>query len=169
VTAISNTTVISNFAAIEQIDALRLLFGTLHISTEVLEEIHTGLEEGYRFYAGLEALVDPSAEHGWLKPTSVTVGPELTTFVALPRRLHRGEASCLAIALHRGWLLVTDDEAARRQARDMGVRYTGTLGCLVLMVERDMVTLEDANAWLGAMVERNYRSPVNRIDDLLAE
>ena len=107
--------------------------------------------------------------HGWLRLTGLNDGPELATFVALPRRLHGGEASSLAIALHRNWLLMTDDDTARRQAEAMGIRYTGTLGCLVLMVRRGLVVVDEANAWLRAMIERNYRSPVDRLDDLLEE
>ena len=44
---IANTTVISNFASINQLDLLRRLFGALYISTEVYEEIRIGLVEGY--------------------------------------------------------------------------------------------------------------------------
>jgi predicted nucleic acid-binding protein len=48
-TVIANTTVISNFASINQLDLLRRLFGALYISTEVYEETRIGLEEGYQF------------------------------------------------------------------------------------------------------------------------
>ena len=43
---ISNTTVISNFASIGQLDVLRQLYGSLAISIEVYHEIQVGLEEG---------------------------------------------------------------------------------------------------------------------------
>ena len=46
---ISNTTVISNFASINQLDPLRRLFGALYISTEVYEEIRIGLEKATSF------------------------------------------------------------------------------------------------------------------------
>ena len=39
---ISNTTVISNFASIGQLDVLRRLYQILHIPTEVYEEIAPG-------------------------------------------------------------------------------------------------------------------------------
>jgi predicted nucleic acid-binding protein len=168
-TVISNTTVIANFAVIGQIDALRRLFGTLYISSEVYGEARAGVDEGYSFYSGLDQALDASNPDGWLRLTSVAAGPEMATYVTLPRRLHGGEASCLAIARHRGWLLMTDDHTARRQARDMGIRLTGTLGCLVLMVQRGLVQLGEANAWLKAMTEHNYRCPVDRLDDLVAE
>jgi predicted nucleic acid-binding protein len=47
---ISNTTVLSNFANIGQLDVLRRLYQILYIPTEVYEEISAGLEEGYLFY-----------------------------------------------------------------------------------------------------------------------
>ena len=47
---ISNTTVISNFAAINQLELLRQLYGTVYLPTEVYAEIQAGLEEGYLFY-----------------------------------------------------------------------------------------------------------------------
>jgi predicted nucleic acid-binding protein len=51
---IVNTTVLSNFAAIGQLDLLRQLYGSIHIPIEVYQEIRTGLEEGYRFYQGID-------------------------------------------------------------------------------------------------------------------
>jgi predicted nucleic acid-binding protein len=106
---ITNTTVISNFASIGQLDVLRRLYGTLAISTEVYDEIQAGLEEGYRFYEGIEQLIAPFAEDGWIELTSMTDEQELHDFHELPARLHRGEASSLAIARQRRWLFLTDD------------------------------------------------------------
>src|SRR5262245_53158903 len=115
---ITNTTVLSNFASIHQLDLLHRLYGTLSISTEVYEEIQAGLEEGYQFYGGIDTLVFPLADEGWIQLTSMADTHELRLFGTLPSRLHRGEASCLALAHHRGWLLLTDD----RDARDAALR-----------------------------------------------
>ena len=43
---IANTTVLSNWAAIEEVDVLRKLFARLYVSTEVYEEVRAGLDEG---------------------------------------------------------------------------------------------------------------------------
>jgi predicted nucleic acid-binding protein len=51
---IVNTTVISNFASIGQLDVPRQLYGSLAMSTDVYDEIQAGLAEGYRFYEGIE-------------------------------------------------------------------------------------------------------------------
>lgn len=122
---ITNTTVLSNFAAIGQLDLLRQLYGTVYIPTEVYEEVQAGLEEGYRFYAGMDQLIHPFVEKGWIRLTSVT------------------------------------DE------QEQGVRKSGSVGCLVLAVERGLCTLEQANSWLEDMIRHNYRSPVTDLTLLL--
>ena len=164
---ISNTTVISNFASIGHLDLLRRLYDVLYISTEVFEEIQAGLEEGYRFYRDIELLIYPFAEEGWLRLTSMADTEEFRLFGALPPRFHQGEASCLAIARHRRWTLLTDDKATRDEAIRQRIRLSGSVGCLVLAVEHGLCTLEQANTWLHEMIEQDYRSPVTDITPLL--
>lgn len=166
-TVITNTTVLSNFAVIGQLDLLRQLYGTIHIPTEVYEEIRVGLEEGYQFYAGIDQLIHPFVEKGWIRLTSVTGEQELRFLGELPRRLHQGEAACLAIAQQRVWLLLTDDLTARKEAARRGIRKSGSVGCLALAVERGLCTLEQANHWLKDMIRHNYRSPVTDLTPLL--
>lgn len=123
---ISNTTVISNFACIGKTDILRQLHREIYISTEVYEEIQTGLEEGYLFYDPVVDKIYPFATSGWIKLTSMSDDREFRLFGNLPPRLHKGEASCLSIAHHRGRLFLTDDRDARREAKQNPFfRHTG--------------------------------------------
>jgi hypothetical protein len=62
---IANTTVVSNFASINQLNLLRRLFGALYISTEVYDEIQSGLEEGYQFCTGIDQMIHPFVQDGW--------------------------------------------------------------------------------------------------------
>jgi len=163
---ISNTTVLSNFASIGQLDVLRRLYQVLHIPTEVYEEISTGLEEGYLFHQNVVADIYPFSEEGWLH-LAVMETDELRRFGELPPRLHKGEAACLAIAEHRHWTLLTDDSAAREEANRRRIRLSGSIGCLVLAVERRLATLEQANDWLSEMIRLDYRSPITDITPLL--
>lgn len=164
---ISNTTVLSNFASIGQLAVLKDLYGTLSISLEVYEEIQVGLEEGYRFYTALENQIVPMTPTGWVHLTSVSGDEELRLFSGFPAKLHQGEASSLAIAHHRNWLFLTDDLEARRIARQLDIRLSGSLGCLVLAVERRTCSLQQANIWLMHMIEQGYHSPVVDIRPLL--
>jgi predicted nucleic acid-binding protein len=164
---IANTTVISNFASINQLDLLRRLFGALYISTEVYEEIQVGLEEGYQFYTGIDLIIHPFVHDGWIRLTSMTEEAELGLYGELSSRLHRGETSCLVIARYRGWLLLTDDRAARDEGDRLGIMVSGSVGCLVLAAERGLCSLEQANIWLGEMIRQGYRSPVKDLTPLL--
>lgn len=164
---ISNTTVLSNFAAIGALDRLRELFGAVALPTEVYKEIERGLEEGYEFYSGIWRMVHPLSEEGWLRLVSLAGDRELEYFSRIPARLHAGEASCLAIAENRGWLLLTDDRAARRYAHTRGVLVSGTVGCLTLGVDRELWSLQLANEWLGRMIAAGFRSPVEDLGRLV--
>lgn len=44
---------------------------------------------------------------------------ELTTFAELALRVDDGEAATLAVSVHRGWSVATDDRKAQRLARDL--------------------------------------------------
>jgi len=161
---ISNTTVISNFAAINQLELLRQLYGIVYLPTEVYAEIKAGLEEGYLFY---HPLLDLIAANDWLCLVSLASKEELSYFRSFPNHLHQGETACLAIAKTRGWLLLTDDKPARQEATRLGVAISGSLGCLVLAIERNVCSLTLANQWLLTMIEQGYRSPVTDLTPLL--
>jgi predicted nucleic acid-binding protein len=109
----------------------------------------------------------PFVHDGWIRLTSMTDEGEIGLYGELPSRLHQGEASCLVIARRRGWLLLTDDRAARDEGDHLGIMVSGSVGCLVLAVERGLCSLEQANIWLGEMIRQGYRSPINDVTSLL--
>ncbi len=164
---ISNTTVLSNFAAIDSLHRLHELFEEVFLPTEVYQEIQRGLEEGYAFYSGVEDVLHPKREDGWLRLTSLNNEGEVLIFSGMPGQLHAGEASCLAIARQRNWLLLTDDKAARRHAADLKIAVSGTLGCLVLGIERNLWTLEESNDWLKRIIASGFHSPVADLSGLV--
>ncbi|HEX9867365.1 MAG TPA: DUF3368 domain-containing protein [Candidatus Tectomicrobia bacterium] len=49
----------------------------------------------------------------------------------------------------------------------MAITVSGSVGCLVLAVERGLCRLEQANVWLSQMIRQGYRSPVNDLTSLL--
>lgn len=164
---ISNTTVISNFASVGRLDLLQRLFPTLYISVEVLSEIQDGLNEGYTFYRDIERVIHPLSDEGWIQLTGMSGIEELHTYGTLPSRLHPGEASCVAIAIHRKWLFLSDDLAARNQARQKSVRISGTIGCLILAIEQSICEIVDANILLRRMIQQGFYSPVTDLIPLL--
>lgn len=164
---ISNTTVLSNFAAVNKVELLHQLYQRLYMPTAVYDEIRRGLDEGYAFYNALIGHVYPLNDNGWIHLTSVSGEVELRALARLPRKIHSGEAECLAIAKQRQWLLLTDDRAAREAAHAWGIPLSGTLGSLVLAVERSYCSLEQANTYLSLMIQQGYRSFVVDLSTLL--
>ena len=64
-------------------------------------------------------------------------------------------------------MLLTDDRVARDEGNRLAITVSGSVGCLVLAVERGLCRLEQANVWLSQMIRQGYRSPVNDLTSLL--
>ena len=100
----------------------------------------------------------------------MTLTEEETAFAAsLAPRLGAGERTCLAVAIHRRGLFVSDDLDARRVARQHSVSRMGTIGILVLCVRRGCLSREQANALLSEMIALGYHSPIASLDPLIDE
>jgi predicted nucleic acid-binding protein len=95
------------------------------------------------------------------------VGVLVDGLAGMPNKLHRGESSCLAIAEVRKWLFLSDDMAARKEARRRGITISGTLDYLVLAIEHDIYSLGDANLWLHRMMEMGYHCPVSDLSSFV--
>ena len=152
-----DNTVLSNLAVVQRTDLLTLIWSDLVITTkEVLAEYQEGVARG---------LV---AAEAWVELPAVTLSlEEQALSQSFAPRLGPGERSCLAVALQRIGLFVSDDADARSAAGKLGVPVTGTLGVLAVAVVRGHLTLDDANALLSRMITAGYRSPVLSLDSLV--
>lgn len=154
-----DNTVLTNFALVNQSVLLTHLWGTgASTTSSALVEYQTGVSTG---------LLPPDA---WKNLPVVTLKEEETDFAAnLPSRLGAGERTCLAVALHRQGVLVTDDLDARHIARRYNVVTTGTIGILVQCVRQHHLDRVQAEDLLAEMRSHGYRSPVNSLASLLDE
>lgn len=166
---ITNTTLISNFASVGQLELLHQLWGKLYLSEQVFNEIQTGLIQGYTFYAGIDQLIFPFSKSGWLHLTALNNPDEFQLFGQLLATLHNGEASCLAIAYHRHWTFLSDDKAARKGSASLNVPVSGTVGVLLSLVKRNQLASSEADAILQQMVQLGYRSPIASLNEILSK
>jgi predicted nucleic acid-binding protein len=163
-----NTTVLSNFAAAGRLDLLAERYRGLAFTTvEVGDELRKGVKAGYAYLEAILEQLEPVDSAGWLRILAPESATEHRLRSEYDHFLDPGEASCLALAIARGLTFVSDDLAARRLAEANGVPLTGTLGILIRLVREGALPLNEANAMLSAMIERCYRSPVDRLDDLV--
>lgn len=168
-TVVLDTTVLSNFAFIDHVALLERLYGSQACTVlAVVEEIQRGLTAGYR---DLQRVVDAFARPigtGWLSVVALDAPEQQACYLALLETLDSGEAACLALGAQYGWVVASDDLAARRAADRLGVRLSGTIGILVRLVREGFLTLSEGNQLLGQLLAAGYRSPVTALDDLLA-
>lgn len=165
---IFDATVLSNFAAIDQVVLLEKLYRDRAWTTLMVgDEIQRGLDAGYQYLQVVEQQLTTINPTGWLKVLTPEKPDERKLYMELSRSLGPGEASCLALAISRGLTLATDDLTARRLATQHDVPLTGTLGILIRLVREEHISLETANRFLADMIAMHYHSPVKRLDDLI--
>jgi hypothetical protein len=104
---IFDTTVLSNLAAVGRLDLLEKRYGKVGVTTvEVSDELRRGFQAGYGYLENVLQQIQSISPGGWLRivaPQSLAEHQLRGEFDLL---LDPGEASCLALALSRGLILV---------------------------------------------------------------
>lgn len=157
-----DATVLSNFASTSSTGRLVGLLERPAVVPAVRDELVAGREFGHEF---LEDALDVIGTEVELVRVSETSGSP--TF---RDQLDLGESESVRAAIENDGTLATDDVAARRVAQRHGVTVTGSVGLLVLGIERGRITTGTADQWLDTwQSERSYYSPIERISEALEE
>ncbi|MGD8244908.1 MAG: DUF3368 domain-containing protein [Anaerolineae bacterium] len=118
---VSNTSPVTNLAAIGQFDLLRRLYTRLHIAESVWDELNArGLPwPGSKLVAAAD----------WVERHAVKNEPLVA---ALRRDLDHGEAESIALALElEANLVLMDEREGRHAAQRMGLQVVGVVGVLL--------------------------------------
>lgn len=135
---ISNTSPLTNLAAIGQFDLLRLLYGELLIAEAVWEELNAGGQA----WPGCEEV----ARADWITIHTVTNRPLVT---ALRERLDPGEAETIALAVeHSPLFILMDEKEGRHAAHRFGLKTVGVVGVLIEARTRGLI------AEVGPLLDR---------------
>ncbi len=145
-TIICNATPLINFAAIDRLDLLQVLFGQVLIPQAVYNET-TVLG-----FSGTQAVLQ-AIDSGWLQVYPAPVAN-------LPATLDDGEREAIALALTVPQpRILLDEQEARRVAQGLGLQVMGTLGILLLAKENQVILqvrslldamIQDAQYWVSA-------------------
>ena len=130
-TVVSNTSPISNLAAIGQLPLLQKVYGNIVIPQAVAGEI----SKIAKIYS--QAASVPQAE--WIAIRTVKDAKTVESFRA--EKLDAGESEAITLALELGAeLLLIDEQLGRKMAVREGLNITGLMGVLLEAKNRDLIT-----------------------------
>lgn len=127
---VSNTSPITNLAAVGQLHLLEQLYNNIIIPAAVYQEL---TRQGNTIPGAMEVQTE-----NWIQTQTLT---NFTLSTALQAQLHQGEseAIAMAIALNADWLLI-DEELGRKVAAAYGLKFTGILGVLIEAKQKGLIS-----------------------------
>lgn len=139
---VSDTSCLILLSKIHRLELLQQLYGEITITKTIAEEFNTVLPDFIRIE----------------EPQNTTYQKILETFV------DKGEASALALALEKkNCLLIIDDNKGRKEAKQLGLTFTGTLGILIIAKQRGLI--EKISAVIEDIQKTNFRLSPLLIDE----
>jgi predicted nucleic acid-binding protein len=101
-----------------------------------------------------------AVEAGIVRIQAITAVPVIKEFARLSAEMGRGEAACLALAVHEGWLVASDEKRLfRRRARELAGpgRLLTTPGLFVLAIRAGVMTADEADGCKAVLEENRFK------------
>jgi predicted nucleic acid-binding protein len=156
--SVLNTTVLSNFAYIDQLWVVADLSGICTVPV-VREELKRGVDNHSYLQSALDTLDDEIP----VVTISDTVANRETV---VGEHLDPGEAQAFALADAHDGRLLTDDGDARSFAKDQGVTVVGSVGVLLAAIDAGKIDEPTADEWLSTWIDEiGYYVPYQSISD----
>lgn len=156
--SVLNTTVLSNFAYVEQVQLLAGLSGICVVPV-VREELHNGVDDHPYLQSALDSVNDEIP----VATISDTVANRETV---VREHLDPGEAQAFALADAHDGRLLTDDGDARTFAKEQGVTVVGSVGVLLAAIDSGKIDESTADDWLSTWIdETGYYVPYRNISE----
>ena len=143
--SVLNTTVLSNFAYIDQVRLLAGLSGICAVPV-VREELHDGVDD----YPYLQSALDRLDDEIPVATISDTVA---NREAVVSEHLDPGEAQAFALADTHDGRLLTDDGDARVFAKEQGVTAVGSVGVLLAAIDAGKIDESTADGWLSIWID----------------
>jgi predicted nucleic acid-binding protein len=151
-----NTTVLSNFAYIDQLWVVSDLSGICTVPV-VRQELEHGVDDHPYLQEALDVLDNKIP----VAPISDTVA---NREAVVGSHLDPGEAQAFALADAHDGRLLTDDGDARSFAKDQGVTVVGSVGVLLAAIDSAKIDEATADKWLSTWIEEiGYYVPYREI------
>jgi predicted nucleic acid-binding protein len=156
--SVLNTTVLSNFAYIDQLWVVADLSGICTVPV-VREELEHGVDNHPYLQSALDTLDDEIQ----VATISDTVA---NREAVVSDHLDPGEAQAFALADAEDGCLLTDDGDARSFAKDQGVTVVGSVGVLLAGIDAGKIDEPTADEWLSTWIDEiGYYVPYQSISE----
>lgn len=141
---IADTSTLILFKKIEKFELLKYVYGSIVVTQEIAKEFGKPLPE-------------------WIIIQRVT---DIKYQVLLDLQLGKGEASAITLANEIGdVLLLLDDLKARKMAKKVGLKFTGTLG--IIHKAKEMGVIAKVKPLIDKLLETDFRISNEIISELL--
>jgi predicted nucleic acid-binding protein len=156
--SVLNTTVLSNFAYIDQVWVVADLAGICTVPI-VREELEHGVDDHPYLQSALDTLDDEIQ----VATISDTVA---NREAVVSDHLDPGEAQAFALADAADGRLLTDDGDARSFAKEQGVTVVGSVGVLLAAIDAGKIDEPTADEWLSTWIDEiGYYVPYQSISE----
>jgi len=155
--SVLNTTVLSNFAYIDELWVVSGLSGICTVPV-VREELENGVDDHPYLQTALDILDE--------EIPIVCISDTVANREAVVRdHLDPGEAQAFALAEAHDGRLLTDDGDARSFAKEQGVTVVGSVGALLAAINAGKITERTADEWLSTWIDEiGYYVPYRNIE-----
>lgn len=156
--SVLNTTVLSNFAYIDQLWVVTGISGICTVPA-VREELEHGVDDHPYLRSALDTLTEEI-------PVATITDTVADREAVVSSHLDPGEAQAFALADEHDSRLLTDDGDARSFAKDQGVTVVGSVGVLLAAIEADKIDAGTADEWLSTWIDEiGYYVPYRTISE----
>jgi len=157
-----DSSVLINFLALDRLDLLAASSRLqLVVPAEVIGEVHRKAQVR-RLKHGID--------RGLVRRVVLQGTEEIAVYQSLLEIIEPGEAACLSLAHHRGWLIACDEKRAfRREAKRLlsEDRLLTTASALLLAIRDGKLTVEEADRLKTKLEEHRFRMKIASFRDLL--
>ncbi len=159
---VSDANVLINLMHVARLDLCTRLPGLEFVVPDHVRDEITG--------ANQRSMLDRAVAEGHLSIATITDPDGITLFAELIRRLGRGEAACLVLAVKNGWTVASDEkrrfqrEAAARIGKD---RIIGTADIFMVAIRAGLLTLDEADADKEKLEKQRFKMPFGSFREVI--
>jgi predicted nucleic acid-binding protein len=158
----TDTCVLINLAHVSRLDLLgQLQDMVFHAPQEVLNEVTD---------PGQMRKVEAAMENGALRSFKIAAVEELESVAEYVEQFGKGESACLAVAIHRHWVVATDETKDRRLSREIAakrIQVINTPGILLKAIRQGVLSVQAADLIKEELEANRFKMSFKSFQELI--